>query len=230
VTDKPPDRPLTTAEQQALAAIATASDLLAKYAPTQEQLDQIVAQQAAVDEAVKRLGPAYSTAQKFLASIPDTSSILGPTYHTDRLNTRKALEGVVAASTGSAADLRTIGSAPARTDYQTSPVKSGEQYAIERVETAISRLANVAAGSADAITQLAVLSKANLDQQGALVQVLQGLHVTTIEGMRSNDRLQKTMVLLAVIVTMPVLGQFWIWSEPVRSWVLQELNTAFPWP
>lgn len=108
------------------------------------------------------------------------------------------MDSVISSSTAIGVDLRALGGdVGTRPMYEPLiPSKSGTEYAIERVEREVSRLASIAASMADNTGANAQIAKTSLEQSIALVGGLHDLHETTRRGIEANDRSARSLIWL----------------------------------
>jgi hypothetical protein len=110
------------------------------------------------------------------------------------------MDDVIAASTATGSDLRGLAS-----DFRTTPLKSGTEYGLERVERAVTQLAEIAAGMADNTRANAEIAKTGLEQSIALVAGQRDLHVTTQKGMEASDMAAGAIVKLTAALVVLTL-------------------------
>jgi hypothetical protein len=112
------------------------------------------------------------------------------------------MDSVISSSVASGMDLRSlVGDVGTPTRYEPIlPLKSGTEYAIERVEREVSRLAGIAAGMADNTGANAQIAKTGLEQSIALVALLRDLHATTRQGIDANDRSARSLIWLTRVL------------------------------
>jgi len=112
------------------------------------------------------------------------------------------MDGVISSSTASGMDLRALaGDTRTMPAYEPLiPSKSGTEYAIERVEREVSRLASIAAEMAGNTADNARIAKTGLEQSIALVTVVSALHETTRQGIEANEGSTRSLVWLARVL------------------------------
>lgn len=104
------------------------------------------------------------------------------------------------------------------------PFKSGEEYAIERLENRITDLAESLAATADNTAKSAEIGKLTSEQTIVLVQSIGHLVQVTSDGIRETGKLSRRLVwltgfllLLTAVLALPELARKWTEAESLRA-------------
>jgi len=110
------------------------------------------------------------------------------------------MDDVISSSVASGADLRLLEGPTRFYDLPAPALKTGTEYAIERVEREVSRLASIAAAMADNTGSNAQIAKTNLEQSIALVAGLSELSEITRRGQEASNRSGRSLIWLTRVL------------------------------
>jgi hypothetical protein len=104
------------------------------------------------------------------------------------------------------------------------PSKTGEEYALERIERRMADLVDVTSATAENTKSIAELTRATGEQILALGSGVDTLRTVTANGMRPTERLTRVLVVLAALTVIAPLRDLWSAAEPWRDVVWHSIQ------